>query len=172
MTREDLLPDFTKAYYRYYDVKEENIEPPFVAEAYFASHNEQYLLIKAAKIADIDACEYVYFASEDRLSLDRLNYLCETAWARGQERITPFYGHKNSDITLYILADSIDSDAAKAAGSVKKSVSYKHGLYGWSNFRLVTIECSEGFATYNRQGRALKKLVGNILKKPYKGEKK
>lgn len=164
MLRSDLLPRLTKAFYAYYDVTEEGVEPPFVAEAYFASHNEQYMIVKSAKIADIDSCEYVYFASEESLSKDLLINLCDTAWERASARITPFYGHKNSDVTLFIVADSIEEDALKEAASIKRSVSYKHGLYGWSNFKLVTIECSKGIAAYNRQGRTLKKLVGNILK--------
>ena len=164
MTRDELLPRLTKAFYTYYDVKEDGVEPPFVAEAYFASHNEQYMIIKAAKIADIDSCEYVYFASEEVLDCNRLNELSDVAWKRALDRIVPFYGHKNSDVTLFILADSMDETVKKSAASLKKSISYKHGLFGWSNFKLVTIECSEGSATFNRQGRTLKKLVGNILK--------
>lgn len=163
MLRSDLLPRLTKAFYAYYDVKEEGIEPPFVAEAYFASHNEQYMIVKSAKIADIDSCEYVYFASEELLTEDLLNILCDKAWERAQDRITPFYGHKNSDVTLFVVADSFSDDVIKAVSKIKRSVSYKHGLYGWSNFKLVTIECSKGIAAYNRQGRTLKKLVGNIL---------
>lgn len=163
MSKEQLLDTFKKAFRIYYNVNEE-VEEPFAATAYFASHNEQYFLVKAAKVADIDSSEYALFALCDDLDSATVESLSEKAWEIGLKDVHPIYGHRNSDVTLYILADTVSKEAVKAVKAKKLYKSYRHSLYGWSHFRLVTIECSSRKVTYNRQGHLQEKLVGNILK--------
>ena len=165
MSTDETLNALFPLFKRYYNINTETCEEPFVAEASFESHNEQYFLIKAAKVADVDANEYVYFAKADRLTTDDLKRLDETAWERGLAKVRPGYNHRSTDVTLIIAADSIDDDAKKLIKKTRRYKSYKWGFNGWSNYRLVAIECSKGIAYYNHQGKNLKKLVGNILKK-------
>ena len=163
MSTDDTLNALLPLFERYYNVNTQTPEPPFSAEAVFASHNEQYFLIKAAKVADIDTNEYVYFAKCDRLGQDDLERLDNTAWEMGLSKVKPGPGHRNTDVTLVIIADSMDDDVKKSLRKMHHYKSYKFGFNGWSNYRLVAIECSCGKAFYNHQGRSLKKLVGNIL---------
>lgn len=150
------------AFKRYYNIKTEDVTAPFAAQADFISHNEQYYLVKAAKIADIDSNEYVYFACEENLSLERLNELCEEAWESGLKRVTPSYGHRNSDITLVIISDKMQNDSYTSVKKIKKYKSYKHTFYGWSHFKLIAMDISLNRLTYNRQGQSLKKVFNNI----------
>ena len=165
MSTDEMLSAILPLFGNYYNVSSENVEEPFVAEAVFESHNEQYYLIKAAKVADIDTKEFVFFSKCDTLDDERLTYLDKTAWERGLSRVSPAYGHRNTDITLMIVADHIDETVRKRIRKVRHYKSYKWGFWGWSNYRLVAIGCSEGRAYYNHQGHSLKKLVGNILQK-------
>ena len=105
-----LLPLFT----RYYNVTTEGIEEPFDAEAVFESHNEQYYLVKAAKVADIDTKEYVFFAKRDNLSADDFAKLDMVAWERGTSRAKPGYNHRSTDVTLVLVARPIITTGAKA----------------------------------------------------------
>lgn len=150
-----------KSFVRYYNIKREDVTPPFFAEAEFISHNEQYYLVKAAKVADIDSNEYVFFAVEERLTLDKLLELDKTAWETGMSRVKPYYGHKNSDVTLVIIADHIDQDAFLKVKKLKHSKSYKFSLYGYSNYKLIAMDTSLDRLTYNRQGQPLKKILNN-----------
>ena len=154
-----LLPLFSD----YYNVNTDNPEEPFVAEAVFSSHNEQYYLVKAAKVADINTKEYVYFAECDRLDDDELLHLDSIAWDRGISNARPGYDHRNTDVSLIVIAQDIDDYTKKLIKKTRHGKSYRFGLYGWSNYRLVAIECSSGTAYYNHMGRSFKKLVGNIL---------
>ena len=52
---EKLLPAFEK----FYTVKRQGVVCPFDAEAEFCLHTEKYVLVKAAKIAEIDSNEFV-----------------------------------------------------------------------------------------------------------------
>ena len=163
MRVDDTLDALLPLYKNYYNVNTDGCEPPFAAEAVFTSHNEQYYLIKAAKVADININEYVYFAKSGDLSEKDLASLTDTAWERGLSHVVPGYDHRSTDITLYILADNIEEDLIRKIKKTRRYKSWKWGFNGWSNFKLVAIECSSGRAYYNHQGRSLKKLVGNIL---------
>lgn len=163
MNREQILDKLLLLYTRYYDIEREGVEEPFLAKAGFKSHNEQYFLIKAAKVADIDSNENVYFAYADVLDEETVISLSKAAWEKGLDGVVPEYGHRNTDVILYIIADSIKDEAINPIKKTHYSKSYKFGMYGWSDFRLVAIDASKGKATFNRQGRQLKKLISNIF---------
>lgn len=165
MSTDDALARLLPLFDDFYNVDTVSPGEPFVAEAVFASHNEQYYLIKAAKVADIDMNEYVYFAKCGALGSDELKRLDETAWTRGIAKAEPGYNHRSTDVTLIIVADEIDEETKRLIKHTRHSKSWKWGFWGYSNFRLVAIECSSQKAFYNHQGRSLKKLVGNILTK-------
>ncbi len=163
MSTDEALSALLPLFRNYYNVITDNVDGPFDAEAVFESHNEQYYLVKAAKIADVDMNEYVFFAKCDRLDEDRLKELDRMAWERGLSRVKPGYNHRSSDITLIIVADTIDTATRRSVKRTRHYKSYKWGFNGWSNYRLVAMDCSEGRAYYNRHGRNLKKILGNIL---------
>lgn len=165
LTVQELLPLFT----RYYDVITDNVEEPFVARAEFKSHNEQYVLVKAAHIADIDSNEFIFFATCDELSDIMLTEYHEKAWEQGQKMIEPYYGHKNSDVSLVVLADSVTNAAANIVKKLRHSASYKFGLFGYSNYRLVVIDCNNCTTLSNRNGRSLDIFINKYIKN-YKKE--
>ena len=88
--------------------------------------------------------------------------IANAAWERGLSRITPYYGHRNTDITLIVLSDKIGEDAFKKIKKLNHYKSYKFGLYGWSSFRTLAYESSTGRLATNWRGRGLKKLIGSI----------
>lgn len=163
MSTDETLNALLPLFRRYYNINTETAEEPFVAEAAFESHNEQYYLIKAAKVADVDMNEYVYFAKCDILDDEELINLDNTAWERGLSKVRPGYNHRSTDVTLVIIAGRIEEETKKKIRRMRHYKSYKWGFNGWSNYRLVAIGCSEGKAFYNHQGQNLRKLVGNIL---------
>lgn len=153
-----LLESLLHSYERYYDINTETPAMPFKAEAVFRSHNEQFMLVKAAKIADIDSNEYVFFSENESFSLEQLQSLAEKAWNEGQSRIKPYNGHRNSDITLIAVCEKAEEEIFSKAKKIRYYKSYCFGFYGWSNFRLVVHEVSSSRTVSNWQGRDLKKL--------------
>lgn len=146
---------------QYYDISKD-VDSPFVAEAIFKSHNEQYFLVKAAKTADIDSNEFVFFYINNEIHAEKLAELSNLAWERGLSRVSPYYGHRNSDVTLIILSDKIEEESFKKIKKLNLYKSYKFGLYGWSSFRALAYETSTGRAATNRRGSDLKKLVASL----------
>ena len=204
MNSSEALEKLLHSYERYYDISTENIAAPFVAEAVFKSHNEQYFLVKEAKLSDIDSNEFVFFCLDsdkdsdirqndnllrqndnllrqndnlvrqnddscrqggshaELVSAFQITEIAQTAWERGLSRVTPYYGHRNTDITLIFISDKITDETFKHFKKLKFYKSYKFGLFGWSAFRALAYDSSTGRAVTNRRGSDLKKLVDNI----------
>ncbi len=163
METNDILQAVLRPFEHYYNLRE-SPTPPFAAEAEFHSHSEQYFLTRAAHIADIDSHEYVFFAEEDNLTSERLVELEKTAWDEGLSRVKPGPGHRNSDVALIIIADTIDEKAFGQVGKIKRSKSYRFSLHGWSNFRVLAYEVSSGRVVFNRAGKSLKKVISDTIK--------
>lgn len=156
--KEQLLENIFHSFERYYSIKKEEVTPPFAAEADFISHNEQYFLVKSAKIADIDSNEYVFFAITDNLTMEQFLNYDKTAWETGMSRVHPYNGHRNTDVTLVIIADTFDEDVKKIIRKTRHSKSYKFGFWGWSNYKLCTLEFFSNKFYANRLGKDLKKI--------------
>lgn len=147
----------------YYNVKRDEVTPPFAAEAEFSLHDEQYFLMKSAKLGEADSHEFVYFAAVDNLDAETFHSLDESAWTSGLSRVKPHNNHKNSDVTLIILAQQMEEEVFSLVSRKRHYKSYRLGFQGWSNYRLIAVELSSRRMAYNRQGQSLKKLVSNII---------
>ncbi|MCC8045933.1 MAG: hypothetical protein LIP12_10605 [Clostridiales bacterium] len=147
----------------YYDVRREDVTPPFDAEAVFHSHDEQFFLVRTATISEAESNEYVYFAKRRMLDADELRMLDAKAWETGITHVKPHKDHRNTDISLIILSEKMTDEAAALVPKFHHYKSYRFTLQGWSNYRLIAIEQSSGRIVYNRQGADLKKLVRNIF---------
>jgi len=139
-----------------------NVTLPFSAEAEFKSHTEQYFLVRAAKLSEIDSHEYVFFHSSENLNLQTLLQLDKIAWETGISRVKPSFNHRNTDISLVLISDKIENDAFNQIKKLKHSKSYMFSLKGWSNFRVIALETSSNRVTYNRLGKDLKKTIEAI----------
>ena len=163
-----LLP----AFQQYYTIKDTDVTPPFCAEAEFRSHNEQYFLVRSAHIADIDSNEFVYFAALSELDTQKLEELTDTAWKTGLAKVHPHEGHRNSDVTLIILADKIQDETKIKIKKTKLYKSYKFSFHGWSNFKLAVAELGSSGKDgapevySNRHGKDYVKLIKKNIKNP------
>lgn len=170
MTISETMDRILKSYQNYYDIKRgEDVLPPFVAEAIFHSHNEQYVLVKSAKLSEQESNEFVFFAQEEQLDAGTVNQLDEIAWNAGLSRVVPHNSHRNSDVTLVIVAETVSKEAAARIKKLHHYKSYRIGFQGWSNYRIIVLENSSGLLIYNRQGRELKKLYRKIIKQEKQG---
>lgn len=162
MTATEALESLLKSYKRYYNIKTEDVTPPFTAEAIFHTHDEQYFLLKSARLAEADAHEYVFFATGGMMEQEDVQKLDEKAWEEGLSRVTPHANHRSSDVVLIILAEQLSQDAKAYIKSVKRYKSYRFTLQGWSNYSVIAMETSTGELSCNKRGKDLKKLFRNI----------
>ena len=162
MSPANVLSTLLKSYKRYYNVQTEGVEAPFAAEAAFHTHDEQYFLVKSAKLSEAESHEYVFFHASESLTLQDVEQLDQLAWERGLSRVKPSSYHRNTDVTLVLLAESIAPEAAAFLKRSKHYQSYRFSFHGWSSYRAVALETSTGALTCNKRGKDLKKLFRNI----------
>ena len=162
MTLEEALDRLVASYTRYYNVVRENTAP-FFAKAEFHAHGESYLLIKEAKMWEMDSNEYVFFYAASEPDAETVKSLIETAWDEAIAQVNPGKNHRNSDVTFLLLADTLPADTKKIIRHTNRSKGYAHGFQGWSNLKLGAFELSTGKPATNRHGADLKKLLQNIF---------
>lgn len=166
METSEAINKILPAFEQYYTVTKNTDNPPFLAQAEFRSHNEQYFLVRSAHISDIDSNEFVYFAGVSILDDNTLNQIVSKTWSMGLEKVQPHEGHRNSDITLIIIADKVEETTQTAIKKTKLYKSYKFSFWGWSNFKLAVAELSNQGIYSNRLGKDYRKLLEkNIFNK-------
>ena len=162
MTPQEALDKLLLSYQSYYNIKQQDAAAPFAAEAEFHMTEEQYFLFKTAKINAVGTHEYVFFALRDgTLTLADIQSLEAAAWEEGMRRVSPYEGHKSSDVILYVFADTVEPDAGRFVRRLRRYKSYKHTFWGWSHFRVVVQELSTDTLFCNRMGRDLRKFFRN-----------
>ena len=119
-----LLPLFKN----YYNIKTEDVEEPFVAEAAFESHNEQYYLIKAATVADVDMNEYVYFAKCDTLTPEELAEYQKLEDARAMASAEGFPTDEGSKEALVPVYVGIEMPASEHSSEISTILNEEHSL--------------------------------------------
>ncbi len=163
MTPAEALKRILPLYGDFYTVVEgDGAAAPFLAEAECVVNDEHYTAYRTVKISEVVSRELVFFAAADSLDAEQALALAEAAWEEGQRRIRPGPTHRNTDIVLVALTDSLSDEAARALKRFRRVRNYRFTFHGWSVLRLVAIETSSGRMIFNRLGRSLKKLYGNI----------
>ena len=165
MTKEEALSKILQAYERYYNVNSESPEPPFAAEAVFSLHDEQYFLIKSARISEADAREYAFFALADELTPELFEKFYKAAWEAGLRRMTPGPNMRSLDVSLLIAADEITEPARALIRKSKKSLSHRFGFWGYTHYRICAFEAESGKTAANRMGDNIEKTVKSVLGK-------
>ncbi len=160
---ESALKKILPAYAQYYDVKTDGVTEGFNAEAEFHFYNNQYFLVKSIKLSDFNSHDYVFFVCGSEFDFEKIQALSQKAWKTALQKIEPIYGHKNSDITLVVLLKNLKKEDGKKLGKIRFSASFKMGMYGWSNFKLVALSLSDEKFYSNWHGRELKKQLKKIL---------
>ncbi len=162
MNRREALEKILDSYRKYYDINQETPMPPFAAEAVFFVRDENYFLIRSARLSESLSSEHVFFAELEELDSARTEELDSIAWEEGLRRTQPGPNHRNTDITLVILAEHITEEAAEKIRKNRRYKSYYWGLRGWNNYKLIAYELSTGKIFANRQAEPLRKVMANI----------
>lgn len=162
MNREEVFEKALRSYSAYYDINRETPEAPFQTEAAFHSHSDAYFLVKSATLGEAESHEYVFFASSENLDASLLADLDHAAWEKEISRVKPHANHRNTDVTLIVIADSVTEEAGKLARTLKHYTSYRMSLQGFSHYHLIVVDLSLGKTFCNRQGRSLRKIFNKL----------
>ena len=124
----------------------------FPGYAEFHSHGEKYVLTKRAKLWEVDAHEYLFFASADVLSLDEIQDWIEFMTTKALEKVNPEPNHMNSYISLVLVVNGVDEAAKKAIRKARFHKEFKFGFLGWADLRLAVVDLSKRCVLANAAG--------------------
>ncbi len=153
-----------KLFEQFYDVKMCDSKP-FFAEAIFRSHEEQFVFVRSARIAESESNEYVFFCETKHLCEETVRDFSMQAWNSGLSRVKPHFSHRNSDVLLVIISKTVDEKAQKICKKLHFSKSYCFSLKGWSDFRLCVLETSTSRVFFNRLGKDVSKSIQKSIQK-------
>lgn len=138
----------------------------FGGYAEFHSHGEQYVLVKRAKLWEVDTHEYLFLHIEQRVDADTLAQLVSFMKEEALRKVQPRPNHMSSYLSLVVIADAVDDDARRAVRTTRFRKNFKLGLQGWVDLRLAVVDLSHSDVVTNAAGKELVRTLKANLALP------
>lgn len=163
--RDALVAQLLLAHEAWYDVARdyEFAGRTFPGYAEFHSHGEKYVLVKSAKLWEVDAHEYIFFDAVERLSEAYLSDAIAFMKDKAIAKVKPVPNHMQSFLSLVIVADSLDSGVEKAIRRTRYRKNFQLGIRGWADLRVAAIDLQEGRVITNGMGKEMKPALESNL---------
>ena len=164
--QEQLLKRLMTAHSSWYDIKEFYTlgSHTFRAMAEFHSFGEQYILSKRAKLWEINNHDHMFFDGIDELDSETLATYTELLTHEGLALTGPKPDQMSNNLTLVLVANSVQVPAITSLQKIKFRKNYKFGLQGWTDLRLAVLDLSQQKVAVNRAARDMIKTLRAIAK--------
>ncbi|MDO4182074.1 MAG: hypothetical protein Q4E12_00470 [Coriobacteriia bacterium] len=140
----------------------------FPGYAEFHSHGEKYVLVKSAKLWEVDAHEYLFFEVARTLSADEVRTWIAFMTEEALKKVHPEPNHMTSYISLVLVAESVDAQAVKLIRKTRFHKEFKLGVEGWADLRLAAVSVSTKQVFTNNMGKDLVPQLESALGLPAK----
>lgn len=131
----------------------------FPGFARFTSHGEQFVLVKRAKLWEVDAHELMFFELADHLDGDMLSQLVSFMTTEAVKMVEAKANHMTTYLTLVVIADTVGDDIARAVRTTRFRKNFKLGLHGWADLRLAVVDLGHANVLTNAAGKELKPVL-------------
>lgn len=168
LTKEEVLEKLLLAHQAWFDIyrNHEFEGKTFPGYAEFHTHGEQYVLVKRAKLWEVDSHEYLFFQTVDTLDEAAVDGWVEFMCEHGFQKAKPQPNHMSSNIALVLIADSASDDAVKTVKKTRFRKNFKLGLEGWADLKLALVDLSGKRIVANGAGKDLiPTLEANVVPK-------
>ena len=165
--REDLLTRILAAHQSFYDIRRDYLFEGrrFPAFAEFHTFGEQYVLVKRAKLWEVNTHDFMFFEFADELDASNITDEVSFMTQKAIRKVAAGPNHMSSALTLVIIANHCTDEALKAAKKAKFRKNYLFGIHGWTDLRLAVCDLSreKGAVVTNAAGKKLKETIeGNL----------
>lgn len=128
----------------------------FPGYAEFHSSAERYVLVKRAKLWEVNAHEYLFFEVADRLTASLFEELVVfmTTEALAKVQLNP--EHMTSYLSLVIIADAVDEGLRKTVKKTRFRKNFKLGFEGWADLRVAVVDLATSSIVTNAMGKELR----------------
>lgn len=153
-----VLKRLLAAHETWFDVSRDHVfgGRTFPGYAEFHSSAEQYVLVKRAKLWEVNAHEYLFFVTADRLTAQRLEDEVAFMTTKALDKVQPNPAHMTSYLSLVVIADAVDDDARRAVKKTRFRKNFKLGFQGWADLRLAVVDLSTSSIITNAMGKELR----------------
>lgn len=134
----------------------------FPGFAEFHSLGEKYVLIKRAKLWEVATHEYLFFDVAEHLEEGAFADMVSFMKTEGLSVVHPEPNHMSSNVSLVVVADSVDPAVERAARGVRFRKNFKWGLWGWSDLRVAVVDLAKGpngHVITNAAGKTLRPTI-------------
>lgn len=166
--RDDLFERVVAAHRGCYDIiRDYQFEGRvFPAFASFHSHGEQYVLVKRAKMWEVETHDYLFIDKVSHLTAEALEDEIAFVIEHGMSKVLPGPNHMSSGLSLVVIAESADDEALKLARKAKFRKNFKLSLHGWADLRVAVCDLSRekgGQVVCNAVGKGLSRMLKSNL---------
>ncbi|MDO4502336.1 MAG: hypothetical protein Q4D06_04055 [Coriobacteriia bacterium] len=128
----------------------------FPGYAEFHSHGEKYVLVKRAKLWEVDAHEYLFFRDVECLDVDEVDRMVAYMTEKALQKVHPEPNHMQSFLSLVFVADQVTDEAVAKIRKTSFRKNFKLGFQGWADLRLAVVDLSARAVHTNGMGKEMK----------------
>lgn len=166
--REDLTVRLLAAHGSHYDITRNYhlANRIFPGYAEFHSFGEQYVLVKRAKLWEVNTHEFLFIDFADNFNETALEDAVAFMKKEAFKKVPAGPNHMSSALTLVILANSATDKAVQLLRKTRFRKSYKLSFQGWADLRLALVDFSRpnGKQVFtNTAGKQLKQTIEQNL---------
>ena len=163
--KQTVLKRILAAHETWYDVQRDyayagRVFPGF---AEFHQHGEQYVLVKRAKLWEVDSHEYIFFTLADRLCESEFDDLVAFMKTDALAKVDPKPDHMTSFLSLVIVADAVDDGLEKKIRKTHFRKDFMLGIRGWADLRLAVVDLSSKRVMTNSFGKEMQKGLESLI---------
>lgn len=166
--QDTLIQRLLAAHKSMFDIRENyqfkgHVYPGF---AEFHSNGQQYVLVKRAKLWEVNSHEFIFIDKCDHLDKQALIDAVEFMQQEAFQKVPHGPNHMVTAISLIIVANSATDDAVKLVGKTRYRKSYLFSIHGWADLRLSVVDLSreKGKQVFtNPAGKRTKELLERNL---------
>lgn len=166
--QDQLLKRLLAAHMSMFDVRENyrfkgKVFPGF---AEFHSNGQQYVLVKRAKLWEVNSHEFIFIDKCDSLDENALIDAVEFIKTEGFAKVPHGPNHMSTAVALVIIADSVTDEAAKLVSKTRYRKNYLFSIHGWADLRLAVVDLSRPAGSQiftNPAGKQFKDVLSRNL---------
>lgn len=161
ITLQERLNKLLEAYSHLYDIDRDVAVEDFTypATATYYLRDENYLISKQHVLSAVEQHEYVYFYLTDHLTAADLQAHMDLSKRVGLSRVKPGKEHMFSFVTLVVLANTIDPEAAKLIKKTRFRKNYRLTFHGWMEYHVAAMDVSANRFFSNPAGAGARKIL-------------
>lgn len=162
--RDDVLKRVLAAHQAFYDIRRDYLFEGrrFPAFAEFHTYGEQYVLVKRAKLWEVNTHDFMFFETIDELDEARLAEEISFMTEKAIRKVPAGPNHMSSALTLIIIANHCSDEALALARKTRFRKNYRLTFHGWSDLRLAIVDLSregEAGVVTNTAGKKLRETL-------------